>query len=78
MIHMTDGSENKKPLMRALGEFVGHIWSGITHDPAKDGGRDRMVVDKEVREERRGKTVLRETVVREIEIADGDDEESPV
>lgn len=65
---MTDDAHNKKPLMRALGEFVGHIWRGIKIDPSTSSGRHRMVVDTEVRERKKGKTVLRETIVREIEI----------
>ena len=37
-------SANKKPLMRSLGEFVGHIFKGIRTDPA------RKVVRKDVQE----------------------------
>lgn len=76
--------EPDKTLMRSLGEFFGHIWAGVRTDPAKlpdsEQGvtrRTRRVVDRSVTEEKRGKTTLRETVIREIEFDDddGDDEQ---
>lgn len=61
----------KKPLMRSLGEFVGHIAKGITTDPAKPPASRQTVrtrVEEETRETPRGKVVLRRTTIEEIEV----------
>ncbi|MFG0331067.1 MAG: hypothetical protein ACF8PN_14345 [Phycisphaerales bacterium] len=65
---MTDSNPERKSVMRSLGEFVGHIWWGVRHDPSKK----RTIIDKKVTERREGKVTLRETIVREIEV-DHDD-----
>ncbi len=57
-------SENK-PLMRSLGEFVGHIVKAVRNEP-----RDkRVVINKTTRQERRGNVTLRRTTIEEIEVA---------
>ena len=56
-------SENK-PLMRSLGEFVGHIVKAVKHEPR---GK-RVVTSKSTQQERRGNVTLRRTTIEEIEI----------
>jgi hypothetical protein len=58
--------DSGKPLMRSLGEFVGHIVKAVTSDPRNR----RTVVSKTRQEERRGNVTLRRTTVEEIEIRD--------
>jgi hypothetical protein len=53
----------KKPLMRSLGEFFGHIFHGIRTDPAKKSIR------REVEEQQRDDgVILRRTTIEEVEI----------
>jgi len=66
-------NDHDKTIMRSLGEFFGHIWSGVKNDPAK---KNTQIIEKEVHEEKRGKTTLRETVIREIEV-DNDPNNEP-
>lgn len=58
-----------KPLMRSLGEFVGHIWKAVSSDPRER--RDRQVLRSEVEERRadspEGPVVVRRTTIEEIE-----------
>lgn len=57
----------KKPLMRSLGEFVGHIVKGVRTNPAK------KTIRKEVQEQRREDgVILRRTTIEEVEIRKGD------
>jgi len=56
----------KKPLMRSLGEMVGHIVKAVRTDPKSR----RAVVNKQKRQETRGNVTLRRTTVDEIEIKD--------
>ncbi len=58
-------SENK-PLMRSLGEFVGHIVKAVKNSP----GAKRVVLNKTTRQQRRGTITLRRTTTDEIEIHD--------
>ena len=58
-------SENK-PLMRSLGEFVGHIVKAVRSDPSTR----RVVLKKTSQQERRGAITLRRTTTDEIEIHD--------
>jgi hypothetical protein len=51
-----------KTLMRSLGEFVGHIWHGVTTNPRK------KTIRKTVEEEDRDGVTLRRTTIEEIEI----------
>ncbi|NNM26839.1 MAG: hypothetical protein HKO59_12785 [Phycisphaerales bacterium] len=51
-----------KTIMRSLGEFVGHIVSGIRANPT------RHVVKHETEEAERGNLVLRRTTIEEIEV----------
>ena len=53
-----------KPLMRCLGEFVGHIYKAAT----SDSGANRVVVSRRLQEESRDNVTLRRTTVEEIEI----------
>jgi hypothetical protein len=58
---MTDSA--KKPLMRSLGEFVGHIVKGLRTDPAK------KVIRKDVQEQQRDDgVILRRTTIEEVEL----------
>ena len=60
---MTMTDSVKKPLMRSLGEFVGHIVKGLRTDPAK------KVLRKEVREQQRDDgVILRRTTIEEVEL----------
>jgi hypothetical protein len=73
---MTPGNmmaeQRKKPLMRSLGEFFGHIIKGAKTDPSAP---KRSVVRREVKEEDRGDVILRRTMIEEIEIKPGRKEE---
>ena len=53
-----------KPLMRSLGEFVGHIVKAVRSEPKAQ----RTVLNKTTRQEKRGAITLRRTTVEEIEI----------
>jgi hypothetical protein len=57
----------KKHLMRSLGEFVGHIWRGVTTDPRNDHRKDKRVLKKTVEEEERDGVTLRRTTIEEVE-----------
>lgn len=70
MTPMADST--KKPLMRSLGEFVGHIVKGIK----SDAGTSRTEVRRKVEEEDRGDMVLRRTTIEEIEIKNRNDDET--
>ncbi len=56
-------SENK-PLMRSLGEFVGHIIKAVKTEPK---GK-RVVLNKTTQQQRHGDITLRRTTIEEIEI----------
>jgi hypothetical protein len=66
MADAPDTEPGKKPLMRNLGEFFGHIAKAVRTDPAK------RVVRTDVQEERRDNMVLRRTTIEEIEIRPDD------
>jgi hypothetical protein len=55
-----------KPLMRSLGEFVGHIVKAVKTDPRQK----RVVLKKTQQQVDRGNVTLRRTTVEEIEIHD--------
>jgi hypothetical protein len=59
----------KKPLMRSLGEFVGHIVQAVKTDPSKK----QTTISERVDEENRGNITLRRTTIEEIEIHDAKD-----
>lgn len=77
---VTMAAQKKKPLMRLLGEFVGHIAHGVKAEPGGGGvggvgggggGVKREVkreVSEETRETAQGKVVLRRTTIEEIEL----------
>jgi hypothetical protein len=53
----------KKPLMRSLGEFFGHIFHGIRTDPSK------KTIRREVEQhQREDGVILRRTTIEEVEI----------
>ena len=54
-------NKRDKSLMRNLGEFVGHIWRGVTHNP------DKKTIRKTIEEEDRDGVTLRRTTIEEIE-----------
>jgi len=60
---MTDNE--KKPLMRCLGEFFGNIAKGVK---AKPGEGERSEVARHVEETTEGDVTLRRTTIDEIEI----------
>jgi hypothetical protein len=55
-------TNNKKPLMRCLGEFVGHIVHAVK------SGRTTHEVKRTVEEKTDGNVTLRRTTIEEIEI----------
>lgn len=72
---MAERDDGDKSLARSLGEFVGHIWSGIKSKP---GSSERHEVSRSVEETRvdapggaggaGGKVTLRRTVIEEVEV----------
>lgn len=63
---MTTPNDQEKPLMRSLGEFLGHVWQGVKTDPTKKVVRREEEV--ETRDTKDGKVILRRTIVEEVEI----------
>ncbi len=61
----------KKPLMRNLGEFFGHIIKGVRTDPGKQSVH-KQVINKEVQEQEDENMILRRTTIDEIEFKKGD------
>lgn len=55
-------TKHKKPLMRCLGEFVGHIVRAVQSDSSK------QELDRTVEEKIEGNVTLRRTTIDEIEI----------
>ena len=55
----------KKPLMRNIGEFFGHIVKAVKTDPSK-----KEQVRHEVEEEETDEVILRRTTIEEIEFKD--------
>ena len=73
------GEEKKKPLMRSLGEFFGHIAKGITTDPAEgEKPKQKQIVRQQIEEEDRGDMILRRTTIEEIEYKQGGAPASPL
>ena len=64
----------KQPIMHALGQSIGILWKAI-REPVKKNEEEepprRQVVDKEVKQIKQGPITLRETTIREVEIAPG-------
>jgi hypothetical protein len=58
--------DEKKSLMRSLGEFFGHIAQGIKTDPAKK--EVRRTVEEETRPDG---VILRRTTIEEVELKRG-------
>jgi len=59
----------KKPLMRSLGEFFGHIVKAVRTNPSKE----QTVISKSVEQEDHGNITLRRTTIEEIEIQEPND-----
>jgi hypothetical protein len=59
-------AENNKPLMRCLGEFVGHIVRAVKSDSSA------REVNRTVEEKTDGNVILRRTTIDEIEIKQED------
>jgi len=53
---------NRKPLMRSLGEFFGHLAKAVRTDPR------RTVIRRRIELEQRGSLTLRRTTIEEIEV----------
>ena len=53
-----------KPLMRCLGEFVGHI----VHAVKTTSGKNKQEINRSVEEQTDGQVTLRRTTIDEIEI----------
>ena len=66
MADRSSDTQKKKPLMRSLGEFVGHIVKAVRTEP----GPKRIPVNRTTHEEKRGDVTLRRTTIEEIEIRD--------
>ncbi len=66
----------KKPLMRNLGEFFGHIIKGVRTDPGKQPDH-KQVINKEVQEQEDENVILRRTTIDEIEFKKGNPSPSP-
>jgi len=63
----------KQPIMHALGQSIGILWKAI-REPISKKEKDaklpkREVVDKDVKQIKQGPITLRETTIREVEIA---------
>ena len=58
--------QNKKPIMRCLGEFVGHIIRAVKSDTATSEVKRTVELKKE------GNVTLRRTIIDEIEIREED------
>ena len=56
----------KKPLMRNIGEFFGHIIKGVKTDPSKESST-RQEISRKVEEEDQGDMILRRTTIEEVE-----------
>ena len=65
--------EQKKPIMRCLGEFFGNIARGVKTDPASG---ERREVARHVQETTEGDVTLRRTTIDEIEIHPHDKEQA--
>lgn len=69
--------QKKKPLMRLLGEFVGHVAHGVKADPAKQvptAGATHEVrreTTEEMKETPAGQVVLRRTTIDEVVLPPG-------
>ena len=57
-----------KPLMRCLGEFVGHIVHAVKATPRKN----KREINRSVEEQTDGQVTLRRTTIDEIEIHAGE------
>ena len=64
-------SSGKKPLMRNLGEFFGHIIKAVRTDPASE--KQKTVVRRTVEEQEAEDVILRRTTIEEIEIKRAND-----
>lgn len=64
--YRTMPDKRNKPLMRNLGEFVGHIVKAAQSDPK----RQRQVVREKEEKDDRGSMILRRTTIEEIEFRD--------
>jgi hypothetical protein len=61
---------NDKSLARNLGEFFGHIWSGVKSDPKKPGATKQTLrrdVEERTEPAPGGKLTVRRTTVEELE-----------
>ena len=67
---------NKKPLMRNIGEFIGHIIKGVRTDAGKKSAH-KQVINKEVQEQEDENMILRRTTIEEIEFKKGESSPSP-
>ena len=61
----------KKPLMRNIGEFFGHIVKAVKTDPSK-----KQEVSRTKEEQETNDVILRRTTIEEIEFKDQDKAES--
>jgi len=56
-------TDEKKSLMRCLGEFAGHLIKAVK----RPAGGDTQTVRRELDETKRGNVTLRRTVIEEVE-----------
>jgi len=59
-------TNRNNPLMRNLGEFVGHLVKAVKTDPK----RRKQIVRRDTEEDDRGSMILRRTTIEEIEFRD--------
>ena len=61
----------RKPIMRSLGEFVGHITKAVKTDPADPGGHEvRREIEERAGEVDGRKVTLRRTIIEEVRFED--------
>ena len=68
--------DRDKSLARNLGEFFGHIWSGVKADPDKPAPKKQTLrrdVEERTEPAPGGKVTLRRTTIEEVEYEPGQD-----
>jgi len=67
-----DNRKNDKSLARNLGEFVGHLWKGVTGEASSKEQPARREVSRrqetETRDTPQGKVTLRRTIIEEVDL----------
>jgi len=81
MIPKKDDKKNDKSLARNLGEFVGHLWKGVTGEASSKEKPARREVSRrqetETRDTPRGKVTLRRTIIEEVDLPQSQQRDDP-